>query len=309
MTCARSAPTHRGARLGSQQPFLEVIVDDTTITPNLSGLCAGFELGEWRAHQLARRLFKDIVDFALSHSERQDFSSDTGMEMIGRAVRKIYTSEKYTSRGEFGELLLHVVLREVFRTQVAVSKIFFKDASNDTVKGFDAVHIAEEGDGLELWLGEVKFYNDLSRAIRDVRQELYDHLNSEYLRREFMAIESKIDSTWKHAPILERMLHEDVSLDEIFDNIIIPVLLTYDSAVVDDRVTQLKRDPHGSPSDTAEQYRVAFEAEVRKGWDKFVGAGLPARVQIRLILVPLHFKSVLIRALHERLVSWQRATA
>lgn len=295
--------------MGSQQPFLEVIVDDTTITPALSGLCAGYELGEWRAKQLARRLFKDIVDFALSHSERKDFSSDTGMEMIGQAVRKIYTSDKYKSRGEFGELLLHVVLREAFRTQVAVSKIFFKDASNDTVKGFDAVHIVEEGDGLELWLGEVKFYNDLARAIRDVRQELYDHLDADYLRREFMAIESKIDKTWKHAPALERMLHEDVSLDEIFDNITVPVLLTYDSSVVDDRVTQLKGNPHQSPSETVEQYRAAFEAEVRKGWDKFVAAGLPPRVRIRLILVPLHIKAVLISALHERLVSWQQATA
>ncbi|MFJ7102172.1 HamA C-terminal domain-containing protein [Streptomyces albogriseolus] len=286
-----------------------MIVDDTSITPTLSGICAGFESGEWRAQQFARRLFKDIIDFALSHSERQEFDSETGMEMIGRAVRKIYTSEKYTSRGEFGELLLHVVLREVFRTQVAVSKIYFKDASNDTVKGFDAVHIVEQGDALELWLGEVKFYNELTRAIRDVRQELHDHLDADYLRHEFMAIEGKVDKAWKHAPTLQRMLHEDVSLDEIFDNITIPVLLTYDSRAVDDRVTQLRSNPNESPSVTAQQYRAAFEAEVRKGWDKFVASGLPPRVRIRLILVPLHFKAALIKALHERLMSWQQATA
>ncbi|MFH9062227.1 DUF1837 domain-containing protein [Streptomyces coeruleorubidus] len=300
---------HRGRGLQPQRAFLEVIVDDTTITPALSGICAGFESGEWRARQLARRLFKGIIDFALSHSERKEFDSDTGMEMIGRAVRKIYTSEKYTSRGEFGELLLHVTLREVFRTQVAVSKIYFKDASNDTVKGFDAVHIVENGDELELWLGEVKFYTDLARAIRDVRQELHDHLATDYLRHEFMAIEGKIDKEWKHAPTLQRMLHEDVSLDEIFDNITIPVLLTYDSKVVADRVTQLKGNPQLSPNTTIEEYRANFEAEVRKGWDKFVAAGLPPRVKIRLILVPLHLKSVLIRALHERLMSWQEATA
>lgn len=298
-----------GARLRQERAFLEVIVDDTTITPALSGICAGYESGEWRSGQLARRLFKDIIDFALTHSERQEFDSDTGMEMIGAAVRKIYTSEKYASRGEFGELLLHVTLREVFRTQTAVSKIFFKDASNDTVKGFDAVHIVENGEGLELWLGEVKFYTELAGAIRDVVQELHDHVSTDYLRREFMAIEGKIDKEWKHAPTLRRMLHEDVSLDEIFDNITIPVLLTYDSRVVADRVTQLKNSPHESPGVTVEEYRRNFEAEVRKGWDKFLAAGLPSKVRIRLILIPLHQKAVLIRALHERLKSWQQATA
>ncbi|NEW71013.1 HamA C-terminal domain-containing protein [Streptomyces rhizosphaericus] len=292
-----------------QRAFLEVLVDDTTITPALSGICAGFESGEWRARQLAKRLFQDIIDFALSHSERQDFSSDTGVEMITRAVQKIYTSEKYQSRGEFGELLLHVTLREVFRTQVAVSKIFFKDASNDTIKGFDAVHIVENNDKLELWLGEVKFYSDIARAIRDVRKELHEHLATDYLRREFMAIEGKIDEKWKHAPTLRRMLHENVSLDEIFDNITIPVLLTYESKVIKDRVTELKSNPNVSPSSTVEAYRVNFETEVRKGWDKFVASGLPPRVKIRLILVPMHLKSTLIRALHERLMSWQEATA
>ena len=34
----------------------------------------------------------------------------------------------------------------------AISKVFFKDSPNDTVKGFDAVHVVESLDGLELWL-------------------------------------------------------------------------------------------------------------------------------------------------------------
>ncbi|MFF3402161.1 DUF1837 domain-containing protein [Streptomyces sp. NPDC002659] len=293
-----------------RKAFLEVIVDDASITPALSGICAGYELGEWRSKQLSRRLFEDVVDFALSHSEREEIATDTAMEMVSRAVKKVYSTDKYHRRGEFGELLLHVALREVFSTQVAVSKIYFKDASNDTVKGFDAVHVVETvDDKLELWLGEVKFYKELAPAIRDVVQELHDHVNADYLRSEFLAIEGKVDPSWKHSQTLQQMIHQNVSLDDVFDNITIPVLLTYDSRVVDNRVAELKSNPSASPSDTMAAYRASFEAEVRNGWDRFVAAGLPERVRIRLILVPLHIKSVLIAALHERLKSWQQATA
>ncbi|MFB8136378.1 HamA C-terminal domain-containing protein [Streptomyces mirabilis] len=291
-----------------QRAFLEVIVDDASIDPPLSGICAGFESGQWRNRQLAKRLFDDVIDFALSYSERQEFNSDTGMLMVGRAMRKIYTSEKYARRGEFGELLLHMALREVFKTETALSKIYFKDGGNETVKGFDAVHIVDNGTGLELWLGEVKFYNRLSSAIRDVVAELHDHIDSDYLRGEFLAVEGKIDRSWKHAPKLLSMIHEDVSLDEIFESITIPVLLTYDSPAVAARVAELSGDPEGS-SATREAYRAAFEKEVRKGWGSFVAAGLPRKVRIRLILVPLHLKKDLVDALHERLKLWQEATA
>src|SRR3712207_6996007 len=60
------------------------------------------------------------------------------------------SSEKYSKRGEFGELLLHSVIRDVFHSEPAISKIFFKDSANDTVKGFDAVHVVEVEGSLEL---------------------------------------------------------------------------------------------------------------------------------------------------------------
>jgi hypothetical protein len=230
--------------------------------------------------------------------------------MMGRAVRKVYSTDKYRSRGEFGELLLHMILREVFKTQVAVSKIYFKDASNDTVKGFDAVHVVETpADTLELWLGEVKFYSKLAPAIRDVVAELHAHVAADYLRSEFLAIESKVDRGWKHATTFQQMIHENVSLDQIFDNITVPVLLTYESSVVDERVKELASQPNASPSLTTAEYKARFEAEIRQGWGSFVAAGLPQRVNIRLILVPLHVKEVLVEVLNEKLKQMQQATA
>jgi hypothetical protein len=62
------------------------------------------------------------------------------------------STDKYQKRGEIGELLLHVICREVFKTYPAITKYFYKDSSNNTVKGFDAVHVVVTKTGLELWL-------------------------------------------------------------------------------------------------------------------------------------------------------------
>ena len=39
--------------------------------PGLSAVCAGYELKEWRARQLAGHLIIYLPEFALSYSERQ----------------------------------------------------------------------------------------------------------------------------------------------------------------------------------------------------------------------------------------------
>ncbi|MCA1982197.1 HamA C-terminal domain-containing protein [Nocardioides nematodiphilus] len=290
----------------ARPPFLDVIVQDLGASPSVTGLCAGYENSVWRADALAARLIEEIPSFALTHRERADFADDTGVHLMGVAVRKIYTTDKYKRRGEFGELLLHLVLREVFGTQPAISKMFFKDAANDTVKGFDAVHVvAPDGGALELWLGEVKFYIGRSDAIRDVVAELHDHSDRDYLRSEFAAIVAKLDSTWEHHEQLAALLDRRTSLDQIFDAVTVPVLLTYESSVVDSRVGALAGG--ASPSET-DEYRRVFQEEILAGLAAFSAKGLPERIRIRLILVPLHTKEALLSALHARLVAWQQAT-
>src|ERR1700712_1625726 len=40
------------------EPLLEVVLADLDIQPTLTGFCAGFEGGRWRAVELARHLFE-----------------------------------------------------------------------------------------------------------------------------------------------------------------------------------------------------------------------------------------------------------
>lgn len=96
-----------------------------------------------------------ILEFALTYSELESIDPRDMRRMLKNIASAIYQSDKYKKRGEFDELILHVVIREIYDTISAISKIYNKDGLNDIVKGFDAVHINKEN-GLELRLGEGK---------------------------------------------------------------------------------------------------------------------------------------------------------
>jgi hypothetical protein len=239
-----------------------------------------------------------LPEVALRHSERESLRHDTAVRSLARAARTVFETDKYKRRGEFGELLLHILLRQEYGTIPAISKLFYKDSPNDTVKGFDAVHVVAKPDALELWLGEAKFYTDISAAIRDVVAELETHTKTPYLRTEFAAIVNKIDPAWPHADRLRLLLDKDTSLDKVFKCARIPVLLTYDSDCVCRNTAE------------CEEYVAAFTAEVRAHHAKFAESlkgKLPAEVSVHLFLLPLGKKKHLVDAIQARLKAWQTA--
>lgn len=220
------------------------------------------------------------------------------VKLIRRAAQQVYTSRKFTNRGEFGELLLHAIVRQVHNSIPAISKIYYKTANNDTVKGFDAVHVVGPPDDMELWLGEAKFYNEINRAIRDVVAELEAHLDTDYLRAEFNLITGKIDDSIPHVEKLKKLLSPNTSLDEVFERVCIPVLLTYDSECV------------ANHKSCSKQYTDTFKAELEQHHARFLAAlsarkGLPKDLTIHLFLLPLAEKAKLIAAFDEKLKTWQ----
>jgi Cap4 SAVED domain len=289
-------------------PFLSVLVQDLNLAPSITGLCAGYELGAWRTRGLAQTVIKSIPGFALSYDELEQYDFDTGLELLARALRVIYATDKYQRRGEFGEILLYMILRQVFDTEPAISKIFFKDSANDTVKGFDAVHVVASPQGeLELWLGEVKFYSKVTDAIRDVIEELQVHLNTDYLRAEFAAVTNKLSPLWPHSSKLRDLLSEQTTLDSVFASMAVPVLLTYESRAVDDRVAELAGGADAKLTEAA--YSAAFNQEIRAALSKFNTSKLPRLpVKIHLILLPLHKKAKLVDELNRRLSALREGT-
>jgi hypothetical protein len=274
-------------------PFLTVRVHDLTVKPSMTGLCVGYEAGRWRAKELASHMMEWLPEFALDHTEQQSINAGSAARALRNAAQRVYQTDKFKKRGEFGELLLHIAIRQVFGTIPAISKIYYKDSVNATVKGFDCVHIVDAPQSLELWLGEVKFYESVTHAITDVVKELEAHTQHDYLRREFAAIITKIDPAWPHADRLKKLLDPNTSLDKVFDALCIPVLLTYNSGVVN---THQK---------VTAAYITAFEAEIRGHHRTFSSKVLPA-VRIHVFLVPLQEKKALLKELDQGLKTWQK---
>lgn len=262
--------------------FLRAIVKRVEEVPGLAGVCAGFEAGEWRYDQLAEHIFEWMPEFALNEREFNALTGVNARRALRAAAATIYNSSKYATRGEVGEILLHAIMRQEFGSVPAISKIFFKDSPNDTVKGFDAVHLVQAADGLELWLGEVKLYQNVSFAVRDVVKELQQHTQIPYLRSEFAAIWRKVDPDHPHRDALERLLAGNVTMDQVFERLCIPVLLTYDSATV------------ASHARTDATYEAAITAEFEKHHSQFCRAELPSEIKIILILLPMNNKKKLL---------------
>lgn len=278
-----------------EAPFFNVIVHREDGNRELDGLCAGFEQKVWRKDQLISHLADYIPEFALPYSERQSIDSKDIRRMLRNAARNLYQSDKYKNRGEFGELMLHVIIRELYNTVPAISKIYYKDGPNDTVKGFDAVHVIVKDEVLELWLGEVKFYTDITGAINDVSKEINEHIQGDYLRDEFIAITNKIDDAWPHADKLKVLLDANTSLDQVFSQACIPVLLTYDSTVI------AKYD------ESSVAYQDEIKAEFENLFETFkkkVGDGVP--LTVHLFLLPLKTKAELVVSFDEELRKLQQ---
>jgi hypothetical protein len=275
-------------------PFLTVRLHDLTATPSLTAVCAGYEDGSWRAEGMARHLLDWVPDFALRPSERQSINSGTAQEQIRRAVRMVFGDGSIDRRGEPAEIILHIICRQVFHSETVINKVFFKTAGNDVVKGFDGIHVVHGLDGLELWLGEAKFYTDRDAAIRDAINSLEIHFKTNYLRGEFALVTDKIDNSWRYAREIRQLIHENVPIQDVFTKVAVPVLLAYDSPVVrsHDQVTA--------------QFVSDFESEMREGLRRFASSydgSLP--VNVRLFLAPLASKRQLVSELERRLPAWR----
>jgi HamA len=275
------------------RPFMEIRVHDLTVMPTVTGLCIGYERGQWRAPQFADHLMEWLPEFALTYTEIEGIHSGNMVALMREAAKKVYATKKFKNRGEFGELFLHAAIRQVFGSLPAISKIYYKSARNETVKGFDAVHVISGAEGLELWLGEAKFYDDIGRAIRDVVKELKVHTERDYLRDEFLLIAGKIDQSWPHAESLKTLLSPNTSLDQVFKSVSIPVLLTYDSPCV------------ATHKECSEDYVKEFRKEVMRHYVAFKSKELPKNVTVHLFLLPLELKQGLIAELDRKLRGWQ----
>ncbi|MCK1485914.1 DUF1837 domain-containing protein [Bradyrhizobium sp. 193] len=214
-------------------PFLASRASAFVAVSNAACICPGFELRQWRAERLAAHLVDWLPDFAIRHDDLPtELRTTTDFrKLIEQAAQRIYSTEKSETRGEVGELLLHAMCRQFSGTFPTVSKVYYKTSSNDVVKGFDLVHTRYDDatNDLELWLGEAKFYTSGSAAVAEAIRSINGHLGAGFLTGEKMLLGGKISGDTPGYSRLEWLFDRDTPIDEIFNRLVIPVLIAYNS--------------------------------------------------------------------------------
>lgn len=303
----------------------EKVIKQAISDEDLYAYLVGFDFNddgdrEYRWNPLIRKLINVIPEFAFGFHEGTQTDNTILMEKISDAARSIYKIEefkatkeiylnggeisdddipkKYLKRGEFGELILHLLLRDHYATIPLLSKIYFKDSYGHTVHGFDAIHINPETK--TLWLGESKLYTDGRKGVKELIKDIKEHIKRDYLSDEFMIVSKKVkqfDNIPEKDYWLE-ILDRSTTLSEQLDSITIPLLCTYTSENFS------KYDDEELP-DFVDDYEREVR-ELKEYFDKHNDHKLKNRIKIVLILFPVKCKNELVKKLHEKLYLLQK---
>lgn len=270
-------------------PFLEVRCSELTEPNPTTSLCAGFDGGTWRHQQLADHLLNWLPYAALNQEHQMGFASHNFVELLRNAAAHIYKTGKTASRGELGELLLHLACILHFKTVPVMCKLVLKSSSNDTVKGFDGVHLLPVGKGFELWLGESKFYTDAEEGIRDAIKSVKEHILPNFLATEKAMIFGHVGKDIPHREAVLNLFKQQTSGDKLLAMSVFPILVTYESSSV------------SAFKEVSDAYVKSLTTEVGKLRTYFGGRVTDLKLRFQLIFVPLGKKKDLVDSFDKRL--------
>jgi hypothetical protein len=254
--------------------FLEQIHLHVTDSPNATSCCAGFELSNWRCAPFANHLVEWLPDYALPEEELNITHGNMFVKLQQAAVR-VYTSTKYATRGEAGEIALHAICRDFFATTPISPRVFYKSSSNDVVKSFDLVHARITVDEpIELWLGESKLYADAADAIKAAIASVKAHLDQGFLTSQKLILGPQIPKSTPRYEELIELFKSQTSLDKLIKSAVFVIGILANSPAV-------KAAKESSPS-----YRSQVAQEIATLRQTLANAGLP-KVRLLVIYVPL----------------------
>ncbi|MBW3165160.1 HamA C-terminal domain-containing protein [Ferrimonas balearica] len=313
------------------------VIEEKISKVDLRAYLVGFDLDDtgasnYRWSPLLNKIMQVVHEFSYGmHEGNATKNTETYIRLIDAAksiykvdhyqkVRQIIENgdyvgddieDKYLRRGEFGELILHLLLRDNFGTIPLLSKIYFKDSLGHTVHGFDSVHIQPETDSI--WLGESKLYIDPKRGVAELIKDIDAHLKIDYLNEEFTLIAKKTrhldngninndvnfksDRHSKSAKEWTSWLMNSEKLKDKLKSVYIPLLCTYSCDIFS------KYDDE-SDYNFIQEYQEQIE-ELKKFFDERLSNPLVAKVKIVLILFPVQCKIELVRGLHKKLTLLQ----
>jgi hypothetical protein len=285
----------------------------------LQAYLVGFDFGNYRWEPFIDEVCDVLVEFAHGWKKESRSKNRDSRELLKKTAKAIYEIPEfaevasiyrhgkslddkdqryYLRKGEFGELLLHLLLVDYNSTIPLISKIYFKDENNAIVHGYDGVHI--EPVCRTLWLGESKLFFNGENGIDNLLEDLTNHFNEDFMRKEFFTIQKRIP---EGREIPERkywvnLLNEKHKLEDVIKFIRIPLLCTYTSP-----------NFFKTPDETAASFKIDYDKEVRYLQQHFTAKfkhPWKDNLEVILLLFPVRCKNAFVSRMHQRLFHMQR---
>lgn len=277
------------------RPFnSDLVLDERISDSTLRAYHVGFDQNKFRLLPLVETIRSVIPEYALGYHQGINIPLTEIVARLQDAAKTVYTTDKYKRRGEFGELILHLLLRDFCNSIPLISTIFFRDAPNIPAHGFDGVHVTINGNEKKLWLGESKLYKSGTDGVTDLVGDIVKHFNADYLRQQFNLITRKLPTNAPEIEYWRTLMHKNQKLDVIFSSIVIPMVCTYNSSLF------------VSHNDETQQYIDDFKKECEALHDEFNRKKPASNLEIVLLLLPVPDKDELNKELDARLKAMQR---
>lgn len=277
------------------RPFnSDLVLNERISNSTLRAYHVGFDQNKFRLLPLVETIRSVIPEYALGYHQGNNIPLTEIVDRLQDAAKTVYTTDKYKRRGEFGELILHLLLRDFCNSIPLISTIYFRDAPNIPAHGFDGVHVTINGNEKKLWLGESKLYKSGTDGVNDLVGDIVKHFNADYLRQQFNLITRKLPIDTPEIEHWRTLMHKNQKLDVIFSSIVIPMVCTYNSSLF------------VNYNDETEQYIDEFKKECEALHAEFNKKKPASNLEIILLLLPVPDKDELNKELDARLKAMQR---
>lgn len=206
----------------------------------------------------------------------------------------------YEKKGIFGEVILHLFLKEFKDTIPLISKLYFKDSFAQEAKGFDSVHVSSNGE--TLWLGETKFYKAWKKhgvvkgGIDELVEDLKKHFTKDYLSEQYVIIKRGLETEYEHpqrAAWIEK-LNKPILLKDVFQYIRIPLLCVYEDGIAQDYLQPITEVAKNAGI-------ITHTTTVRDYYHSINTFPHKEQVETLLILMPIETKRKIVKCMLEKI--------
>lgn len=207
---------------------------------NLSSADKGEFCLESQDSDISKIIYNGIIEFAENefNIDYQNLDIEQAKVILTKLrYRKLDSPQTKLQYGFYGEVLLDLLLRVYFGTNVVLARgYFYSPLEKSEAKGFDAFHFFDNNGNLELWFGEAKFHRSFTSGITSVIQKMNSSITDEYMNDHMFAIINERNNMSYSHPILDSILDkwnnnpEIILADELISNnveLIYPIFIAF----------------------------------------------------------------------------------